>query len=166
MPKRVQRFNVLPAVSSVTSAELRRELRQVMLPAAANSDFHEFSRSLYRFGYGAGESFAAVQGGAYASEFIERLVQRIRRHGVEGAGQSSWGPVVFAVTRDRDEAQSLIENLQSDYSSPSTSASRSPTTRASHTAGGDCRFATTVSPSVIASHRWSRQFLPTVGCTQ
>jgi predicted sugar kinase len=70
---------------------------------------------VYRFGHAAGQCFAAVQGGPYASDFAERLVNRIRRLGVEGVGQSSWGPTVFAVTQHHADAQSLIESLEAHY---------------------------------------------------
>jgi predicted sugar kinase len=68
-----------------------------------------FGDAVYRFGRLAGECFSAVQDGPFASAEIERLVDSIRAFGVPGAGQSSWGPSVFAVTDGDEEAQQLIE---------------------------------------------------------
>src|SRR5262249_56077258 len=56
----------------------------------------------------AGEPFAAAQGGPYASSEIADLIAEVRRAGVRGVGQSSWGPTVFAVVGDGDSALSLV----------------------------------------------------------
>lgn len=80
-----------------------------ILPAVGQSDCQKFGDAIYRFGRLAGECFAVVQNGPFASEEIEQLVDSIRAFGVPGAGQSSWGPTVFAVTDGDDEAQRLVE---------------------------------------------------------
>ena len=93
--------------------EVTRKLWQItndeILPAIDRSDCSMFGDAVYRFGRLAGDCFAAVQNGPFASAEIERLVNSIRDFGVPGAGQSSWGPTVFAVTDGDDEAQRLIE---------------------------------------------------------
>ena len=66
---------------------------------------------MYRFGRLAGECFAAAQGGPFANAHTQQLVEAIRDYGVPGAGQSSWGPTVFAITADDDQAQSLEQWL-------------------------------------------------------
>ena len=68
-----------------------------------------FGDAIFRFGRLAGECFAAVQNGPFASEEIERLVNSIREFGVPGAGQSSWGPTVFAVTDGDQQARQLVD---------------------------------------------------------
>jgi len=40
------------------------------------------------------------------------LVRFIRQQGVQGVGQSSWGPAVFAVVRDNDQAEQLANRIQ------------------------------------------------------
>lgn len=86
---------------------LRRLAEEAILPAAMQGDLTSFGEAVYQFNRLAGEPFAAVQGGPYASLEIEELIHSIRQAGVRGVGQSSWGPTVFAIVEDSDHALSL-----------------------------------------------------------
>jgi predicted sugar kinase len=68
-----------------------------------------FGESVYRFGRLAGECFAAVQGGPFASREIAQLIDAIRDFGIPGAGQSSWGPTVFAICESDAQAQRVCD---------------------------------------------------------
>jgi beta-ribofuranosylaminobenzene 5'-phosphate synthase len=103
-------FGELPAVTLETTGRLTSEVLLEMLPAIRNGDFDAFSHSVYRFGRTAGECFAAVQGGPF-SEAAAELVERIRRCGVGGVGQSSWGPTVFAFADSESAADRLRQQL-------------------------------------------------------
>jgi beta-ribofuranosylaminobenzene 5'-phosphate synthase len=82
-----------------------------LLPALAERNLIDFGESLHEFNSRAGESFAAIQGGTYASPNVVELVNFLRREGIRGVGQSSWGPAVFAVTEDEAHARSLVGRL-------------------------------------------------------
>src|SRR5262249_11120975 len=82
-----------------------------MLPALAQRDVTAFGESLHEYNARAGEAFAAIQGGTYASPTVAEVVGFLRREGIRGVGQSSWGPAVFAVTADEDRAGSLVGRL-------------------------------------------------------
>jgi predicted sugar kinase len=86
-----------------------------MLPALAEQDFSAFCEALFEFNARAGEAFAAVQGGTYASAWIAQVVGYLRRQGVQGAGQSSWGPTVFAVVEDEDRATHVAKQLRAHF---------------------------------------------------
>lgn len=105
-------FGRLPPVPPEVTDQLCREVNLEMVPAAKSGQFDRFSRSVWRFGRQAGMCFAAVQGGPFAGPRIERLVEAIRACGVEGVGQSSWGPLVFAVVENDRSAGRLAEALQ------------------------------------------------------
>jgi predicted sugar kinase len=83
-----------------------------MIPAVEAADCAGFGEAVYEFGRLAGACFAPAQGGTFASPSIERLVNAIREFGVAGAGQSSWGPTVFAVVPSDAEAASLAAWLR------------------------------------------------------
>lgn len=69
-----------------------------LLPAAATGDVRSFGAAVAEIGRLNGEWYAAEQGGVYRPS-IASLVATLRDHGaVFGAGQSSWGPTVYAVT--------------------------------------------------------------------
>jgi beta-RFAP synthase len=104
-------FAALPPVPPSTTEQLRREVREQMLPALRQNDFEAFGESVYRYGVLAGNCFASRQGGPYASPRLARLVEMLREFGVRGVGQSSWGPTIFALVPSHDEAQRLRRHL-------------------------------------------------------
>jgi len=104
-------FARLPPVPKEVTPQLWRIAEEEMIPAAASSDCEAFGDAVYRFGRLAGECFAPVQGGPFASREIARLIQSIRSVGVPGVGQSSWGPTIFSVTANDSAAQQLADWL-------------------------------------------------------
>jgi beta-RFAP synthase len=82
-----------------TPAETEQLCRLVLtglLPALSAGHFDWFSAALYEFNARVGDIFAAAQGGRYGSPALAHMVQRLRALGVQGVGQSSWGPTIFA----------------------------------------------------------------------
>ena len=83
-----------------------------MLPALEAKNLEAFGDALHEYNARAGEAFADQQGGVYAGPAVVELVSRLRKHGVRGVGQSSWGPTVFTLARDAEEAQDLVQFMQ------------------------------------------------------
>jgi beta-RFAP synthase len=94
------------------TAALSRRILLELLPALSGADFEAFGESLHRFNREAGEAFAPVQGGPYANARVAEIIDWLRAKEVRGCGQSSWGPTVFALTRDPDAAAQLMERLE------------------------------------------------------
>jgi beta-ribofuranosylaminobenzene 5'-phosphate synthase len=84
-----------------------------LIPALIERDWKIFGQSLNEYNRLAGEPFALEQGGNYATPKVAMLIEQIQRFGVSGAGQSSWGPTVFAVCQDAEQADRLLTYLQS-----------------------------------------------------
>ncbi len=108
-----------------------------MLPALAEQDLNAFGEAVYDFNARVGEVFAPVQGGTYASPRLAELVSFVRQQGVRGVGQSSWGPAVFAVTADAEQAEDLVQRLRTRFQLPSTEAFRTGGSRC----GAACELA-------------------------
>jgi beta-RFAP synthase len=108
----IEAFARLPVVPSSVTDQLWHIVNDEMLPAVTRADCHTFGDAVYRFGRKAGECFAPVQGGPFAGDIAEQLVQAIRDFGVAGVGQSSWGPTIFAITPNEATAQSLADWLR------------------------------------------------------
>jgi beta-RFAP synthase len=106
-------FARLPPVSQRTSGELRRLATDEIVPAAATGDFERFAAAVSRFNAVSGECFAAVQGGPYASPQAARWVRRLGQLGAP-AGQSSWGPTLFAFAANERRAESLANEIRRD----------------------------------------------------
>lgn len=111
-PAETQAIDELPLVPAAITKQLHDLINTQILPAARNADWQKFSEALYHYGHTAGECFAPAQGGPYASPEIATLVAAVRFNGIPGAGQSSWGPTVFAVTKNESAAQTLVTQLQ------------------------------------------------------
>lgn len=107
-----QAFSKLPAIPPAVTETLTDELRQHLLPAAAQGAFTAFSKSLFRYGQLAGSCFATQQGGSYNGPDLTHLVHQILELGIQGVGQSSWGPTLFALVPTATEAESLCDRLQ------------------------------------------------------
>ncbi len=91
-------FRFLDASSEESAHALCHALFLGMAPALAEKDIHAFGDALYEYGVKSGECFKKAQGGVFASVEIAEIVEFLRSEGVRGAGQSSWGPTVYAVT--------------------------------------------------------------------
>jgi beta-RFAP synthase len=83
-----------------------------LLPALVERDLAAFGEALHDFNARAGKLFAGVQRGTYATPQAMELVRLLRRQGVRGVGQSSWGPAVFAVVADEDEGRHVARMLR------------------------------------------------------
>lgn len=100
------------AFATPTAANTAR-LRGLFDTLADATDYPTFADALHEYNREAGAVFAASQGGVYSSPAVAALVARVRGLGVAAAGQSSWGPTVFALTPEADQAEWLAERLAS-----------------------------------------------------
>ncbi len=113
-----QAFDQLSVAAPAVTERLCRLVLLGLLPALAEADLQAFGEALFEFNALAGEFFAPLQGGTYGSPQVAERIALLRREGVRGAGQSSWGPTVFAVVGDEERAADLAARLgrQSDLS--------------------------------------------------
>jgi len=86
-----------------------RTIREEMLPAFDASDWVVASDAIGRYGEWAGKIFEPLQGGVYRSPAIAESIADLRRRGIRGVGQSSWGPTVFALAHDPEQAQWIAD---------------------------------------------------------
>lgn len=104
-------FDRLPPVPPAVTKRLELLAEEQILPAARAPDIDVFGSAVYEYGRLAGECFAPIQGGPYASREIAACVSAIRDFGVPGVGQSSWGPSVFAIVASPQAAADLADRL-------------------------------------------------------
>jgi predicted sugar kinase len=109
-------------VPTQVTKQLLDEIHHRMFPAARSGKFEDFGESVYQYGVRAGMCFASQQGGPFANELLERWVATIRRRGIQGVGQSSWGPTLFAFLADEGSAQDFIRWFRCDVLTPSSAA--------------------------------------------
>ncbi|WP_135664222.1 beta-ribofuranosylaminobenzene 5'-phosphate synthase family protein [Halorhabdus rudnickae] len=97
--------------------EIAPLVTQRLLPAIAEGDRRTFGAAITRLGRLNGAWYADEQGGVYRPP-AGRLVEALSAvDGVDGVGQSSWGPTVYAITgvewvdRVRETAQEALETV-------------------------------------------------------
>jgi beta-RFAP synthase len=110
-----QAFTLLARSGEQETESLCRLVLLGLLPALVEKDLEAFSAALFDFNVLVGEMFAPVQGGLYAGSGAAALVEFLRACGVQGVGQSSWGPAVFAVVADEDRAQDLTGHVRARF---------------------------------------------------
>jgi beta-ribofuranosylaminobenzene 5'-phosphate synthase len=99
-----QAFDRLQAEDQRTESLCRLVLLGI-LPALVEHDLPAFSEAIYEFNRQVGEMFRPFQGGIYADARSDAVIDFFRRHEIAGAGQSSWGPAVFAVVEQARAGQ-------------------------------------------------------------
>ena len=106
-----ERFSKLSAAGPDVARQLRRIACQQLLPAADAGNFDTFSDAVTKYNRLSGELFAVIQGGPYNGPSIAGLIDWLADRGVEGAGQSSWGPGVFAWFESEEKAEPIVKRL-------------------------------------------------------
>ena len=95
---------------SGTTETLCRLVLLNLLPALVEGNLDAFGAAIYDFNRRVGEMFEVAQGGIYAHPQVESIVKRLRDLGIQGVGQSSWGPAVFAIA-DACQVESAKDRL-------------------------------------------------------
>lgn len=111
-PPESKAFRELPAVPDETTERLQSLIESQIAPAAKSGDFGSFGEGLHEYGMTAGNCFQSWQGGPFANDSVQSLVELLRGWGVAGVGQSSWGPTVFAAVASESDAEKLAARVR------------------------------------------------------
>jgi beta-RFAP synthase len=95
------------------SAEIACVVLTALLPALVEADLVEFGAALSRLQRLVGDAFAPVQGGTFHPQAAP-LVDALLRLGAAGAGQSSWGPVVYGVVGSEAQGHEIGRRLEAE----------------------------------------------------
>lgn len=104
-----EKFKVL---KDVNVYEISYLILMGLLPSLLEKDIKLFGRHLTLIQRKVGEMFYDSQGGVFAHKLCESLIDFMLEEGAYGAGQSSWGPVVYGVVRRGEEADSLKRKVE------------------------------------------------------
>ncbi len=109
-------FARMPAVPLGTVERLCRLVLLGLLPAAAERDLLAFGAALSELQDEVGRGFAPVQGGVFAHSRLAAVAAAMRRLGLVGVGQSSWGPALFGIaSRGAEERDEIELNLRDQF---------------------------------------------------
>lgn len=102
-------FNRLPSMSAEEVGKICRLTMLKLLPAIAEHDIVNFGDALTNIQVITGEYFARVQGGTYYDAVATECIEFMKKIGVYGVGQSSWGPALYGVVKKEDAKQTLFK---------------------------------------------------------
>ncbi len=109
-------FATMPAVPRATHERLCRLLITGILPAVVETDLGTFGAALQEFQQEVGSTFASAQGGTFAHPKLAEVAQAMSRVGLQGVGQSSWGPTLYGFTnRTPEDLTAFTQELQERF---------------------------------------------------
>ena len=115
----VEAFSSLPPFSEALVDKLCRLVLLDILPATAESDLEGFGAALDELQMRVGSAFAPAQGGIYAHPALSNLVTWLRHAGLQGVGQSSWGPTLYGfLETDTEREAAILEGFHKEFRSP------------------------------------------------
>lgn len=108
-------FAEMPAPDERDGERVSHLVLMAMLPAVIDGDLPTFGAALNEVQDINGRWFSHAQGGTFAPGPSTEIVRLMHEHGAAGAGQSSWGPSVFAIVEGDNAAESLAARVRSAY---------------------------------------------------
>ncbi len=94
-----QAFSRMSPAQAEESNEIGRLVLMQLLPALVEDDIIGFGRALTTIQRLVGDCFAQAQGGRFANPVIATCITAMLEAGAYGAGQSSWGPACYGLSR-------------------------------------------------------------------
>jgi beta-RFAP synthase len=112
----VQSFASIPPLADRVTERLCRLVLLGILPALAEHDLRAFGAAVSELQRHVGGAFASLQGGSFGSPISDSLVNELGRIGLVGAGQSSWGPTLYAFgTPLESEREATCQRIRERY---------------------------------------------------
>lgn len=92
-------------------AEASRIVLMQMIPSIIETDIERFGDAITQLDAKFGDYWLKVQGGRYSHPRIEESINYLLDNGADGAGQSSWGPVLYGLVEGESKAKKLSNKL-------------------------------------------------------
>lgn len=106
-------FGTRPQMSPALVSEMAGIITERLVPAILENRCTDFATALQDYGDAAGNFYAGQQGHVFADPQIRGLVDHLRRAGIYGAAQSSWGPGIGIPASSPHEARCITEIIRS-----------------------------------------------------
>lgn len=105
-------FGARPEMSSALVRELSQLAANELFTAVQNHCFSQFSAGLELYGDTAGRFYSRAQGDIFSAPAIRMVVAELRRAGIRGAAQSSWGPGICIPAESEQHAEHIVSQIQ------------------------------------------------------
>lgn len=107
-----QAFEKLPVAEPEHAGIISRMVLMQLLPALVEDDIARFGQALTKIQRLVGDVFAPTQGGRFATPVVSTCIDALLDAGAYGAGQSSWGPACYGLTRGSDGVARLEKSVK------------------------------------------------------
>jgi predicted sugar kinase len=107
-------FASQPPMPPSLTGELCRIVLMDWLPSVIQADFVRCGQSMSTFGNAVGEFFSNAQGGVFAHPRMAEWAALVRRRGIQGVAQTSWGPTLAALCASEAAADQLSRDFARD----------------------------------------------------
>ncbi|MEM3614110.1 MAG: hypothetical protein QXK91_02290 [Nitrososphaerales archaeon] len=105
-------FEELPTPKKEWATDICRLTHLNLIPALIEKDIETFGKALTKIQILTGKYFKEIQGGIFASKIAEECCKKMIEAGAKAAGQSSWGPTVYALTQGVKEARKVMHAVE------------------------------------------------------
>ncbi|MBD3172268.1 hypothetical protein GF326_07330, partial [Candidatus Bathyarchaeota archaeon] len=105
-------FQQLEPPNADTVARASRVVLMQMIPAIIEEDIDLFGSAITKLDTIFGDYWTEIQGGTYSHPRIEECVSHLLATGAYGAGQSSWGPVLYGLVNGENQAKRLLHSMK------------------------------------------------------
>ncbi|MCR9291527.1 MAG: hypothetical protein NXI32_02330 [bacterium] len=95
------------------AATMRKLANEILASISHVPDLESFGGMLAEYMRYAGAMFSRVQGGQYSHPATHKTVAIAQSAGLQGVGQSSWGPTVFGFANSAEQALLAVRELES-----------------------------------------------------
>ena len=102
-----QAFSKVPSDPTEEANEIGRLVLMQLLPALIEENIIHFGQALTTIQRLVGDCFAAAQGGRFANPVIATCITAMLEAGAFGAGQSSWGPACYGLSRGTTAVEAI-----------------------------------------------------------
>jgi len=108
-------FSSLPEFPENTAGHLCRLVMMKLLPGLLEQSLPMVADAIGEIQQLVGDYFAPAQGGRFTSTVVSDALAWIKRRGLSGIGQSSWGPTGFVLVENTLQAQRLERGLKQHF---------------------------------------------------
>jgi len=91
--------------SKKISAEICKLVQGQLLPSFFQEDIQGFGSALTEIDRRTGMYFGKAQGGVYRDKMGKEIIECLLRSGAYGVGQSSWGPTLYGLVKEKESRQ-------------------------------------------------------------
>ncbi|WP_339746476.1 hypothetical protein [uncultured Rubinisphaera sp.] len=111
-------------LTSISERDLQTLENYLQIIENQTNDFDVLSETLREYGNLIGDTFSQVQGGRYRDPICQQIYDVMFANGIRGIAQTSWGPTMFGLCENQEQAGEISQILRESFSDIEISIAR------------------------------------------